>query len=73
MYREWYWDLFWVSGLPEAWMMSRPGRGDFNTADRTAKAMPHRGSGLPEEARLLCQAKKEQGLTDLPGPSLSGE
>lgn len=57
--REDYWDLFWVSGLPEAWMMSRPGRGDFNTADMTAKAAPHRGTDLPEEARKMEQNREE--------------
>ena len=72
MHREDYWNLFWLSGLPEAWMMSRV-RGDFNTADMTAKAAPHRGTNLPDEVQQLYQAKEEQGLTDLPGPSLTGE
>ena len=73
MRREDYWNLFWVSGLPEAWMMTRPGRGDFNTADMTAKAAPHRGTDLPDEVQQLYQAKAEQGMTDLPGLSLTGE
>ena len=55
-----YWRLFWISGLPEAWMMSRPGRGDFNTADMTAKALPHREDGLPEELRRRREEVKEQ-------------
>ena len=55
-----YWKLFWLSGLPEAWLMSRPGRGDFNTADMTAKALPHVGDGLPREAEELRQKKAEQ-------------
>lgn len=68
-----YWDLFWLSGLPEAWMMSRPERGDFNSADLTAKAVPHRGAKLPEEARQLYRNKVEQGTAEMPEPSLSGE
>lgn len=68
-----YWDLFWLSGLPEAWMMSRPERGDFNSADLTAKAVPHRGTKLPKEAQQLYRNKVEQGTAELPGPSLSGE
>lgn len=65
MGREDYWNLFWVTGLPEAWMMSRPGRGDFNTADMTAKAVPRRESDLPEEARQQLQNRAEasQDLT----------
>lgn len=73
MQRYDYWNLFWLSGLPEAWMMSRPGRGDFNTADMTAKAVPHRGTQLPDEAQQLYQKKTEQGAAEMPGPSLTGE
>ena len=68
-----YWELFWLSGLPEAWMMSRPGRGDFNTAGLTAKAVPHRGTELPDEAQQLYQHQVEQGTADMPGPSLTGQ
>ena len=73
MQRYDYWNLFWLSGLPEAWMMSRPGRGDFNTADMTAKAAPHRGTQLPDEVQQLYQKKTEQGAAEMPGPSLTGE
>lgn len=59
MRRDDYWNLFWLSGLPEAWMMSRPERGDFNTADMTAKALPPEGDGLPEEVRELRQKQSE--------------
>lgn len=73
MQRYDYWNLFWLSGLPEAWMMSRPGRGDFNTADMTAKAAPHRGTHLPDEVQQLYRKKTEQGGAEMPGPSLTGE
>jgi hypothetical protein len=54
-------------------MMSRLGRGDFNTVDMTAKAVPHRGTDLPDEVQQFYQAKTEQGMMDLPGPSLPGK
>ena len=64
---EEYWKLFWLSGMPEAWLMSRPGRGDFNTADMTAKALPHVGDELPKEARELrlheLEQKEQGGMT----------
>lgn len=46
-----YWKLFWLSGMPEAWLMSRPGRGDFNSADMTARARPHGKEDLPPEGK----------------------
>ena len=73
MRRDDYWNLFWLSGLPEAWMMSRPERGDLNTADMTAKAVPHGGTHLPDEVQRLYEEKTERGESELPGPSLSGE
>ena len=73
MKRDDYWELFWLSGLPEAWMMSIRSRGDLNAADRTAKTLPHGETGLPREAEELCQKKEEQGATEVPGPSLTGE
>lgn len=54
-------------------MMSRPERGDLNASDRTTKALPHRDTGLPDEAAELHQKKAEQGTAELPGPSLTGE
>ena len=68
-----YWNLFWLSGLPEAWMMSRPGRGDFNTADMTAKAAPHVRTHFPDEVQQLYRKKAEQGEVKLPDPTLQGE
>lgn len=73
MRRDDYWNLFWLSGLPEAWMMSRPGRGNFNTADMTAKAAPHVRTDFPDEVQQLYQKKAEQGEAKKSGPSLSGE
>lgn len=73
MKKDDYWNLFWLSGLPEAWMMSRRSRGDLNSADMTAKALPHRGSELPQEARELYEKKVEEGTAEMPGPSLTGE
>ncbi len=73
MRRDDYWDLFWLSGLPEAWMMSRSERGDFNSADMTAKALSHRGTQLPDEVQQFYQNQMEQGTAEMPGPSLSGE
>ena len=61
MKRDDYWELFWLSGLPEAWMMSCRSRGDLNNADRTARALPHGEIGLPREAEELHQKKTEQG------------
>lgn len=29
-----YWNLFWTTGLPEAWLMSRSGIGPARTRDR---------------------------------------
>jgi len=69
MRRDDYWNLFWLSGLPEAWMMSRPDRGDLNTADMTAKAIPHTEGGLPPEVRQLREKRAETGE----GPVLPGE
>lgn len=61
MKNEDYWNLFWLSGMPEAWLMSRPGWGAFNTADRTAGELPRVGDELPREAKELRQ-KKEQKI-----------
>ena len=54
MKREDYWNLFWRTGLPEAWMLSRPMENDLFLAEMAA-----RDPGLPEEARQLRQ-KQEQ-------------
>lgn len=33
-----YWNLFWTTGLPQAWLMSRDRRGP---ADAAARELPH--------------------------------
>lgn len=71
--KEDYWELFRLSGLPEAWMMSHPERGDLNGADRTAKAVPHRDVHLPAEAQKLYEKELERGTAQPPAASLSGE
>lgn len=62
MKNEDYWNLFWLSGMPEAWLMSRPGWGAVNKADMTAKATPPVGTDLPEEVRELRQKRSEQKM-----------
>ena len=64
--REEYWNLFWLSGMPEAWLMSRPARGDFDIIDMTANGVSHRGADLPKEVQQMEQNRAEM-YSDLPG------
>ena len=56
MKNEDYWNLFWLSGMPEAWLMSRQGQGYLNAAAQP----PHAGEELPREAKELRQKKTER-------------
>ncbi len=58
MRRDDYWDLFWASGMPEAWMLSRTLEGSHLPAGLTGRDLP-RGE-LPEEARQLEQKQAEE-------------
>jgi len=62
--REDFWNLFWLSGMPEAWLMSRPEWGELNAADMKAQARPHVGPDLPREARELRLHEQEQTKTE---------
>lgn len=68
MKRDDYWELFWLSGLPEAWMMSCRSRDGLN-----ARALPPTEAGLPEEAEAPFRKKEERGTAELSGPPLTGE
>ena len=55
MRKENYWNLFWQTGLPEAWMMSQPMENDLFLAEMAARDLR-----LPKEARQLHQKQEEQ-------------
>ena len=63
--REYYWNLFWQTGLPEAWLMSRPMENDLFIAEMAARDLR-----LPTEARQLRQRQEEtsapQGVSSAP-------
>lgn len=65
MRRDDYWNLFWLSGMPEAWLMSRPMEGYLYATDPAAKDLPGERIGPPEEARQQLQNRVEasQNLT----------
>ena len=62
MEREYYWNLFWQTGLPEAWIMSRPMENDLFIAEMAARDLR-----LPPEAR---QMREQQ--TDAPAAPFTG-
>lgn len=55
-----YWNLFWLSGMPEAWMLSRPTEGYLFPSEPAAKDLPDRRENLPEEVRQLRQERPEE-------------
>ena len=73
MRRDEYWNLFWLSGMPEAWMMSRAGWDELRSTDLISRTVPDSENQLPEEAKQLYQSKGEQGTAEAVGPFLSGE
>ena len=54
MNQDFYRNLFWQTGLPEAWLLSRP-IGD----DMFISEMANRGLFLPKEARQLRQKQED--------------
>ena len=54
MEREYYWNLFWQTGLPEAWIMSRPMENDLFIAEMAARDLR-----LPPEARQMREQEKQ--------------
>ena len=59
MKRDQYWNLFWMSGMPEVWMMTRAMEGDLRPFGLPSGGEPDRRSDLPEEARELYQKSME--------------
>ena len=59
MRKESYWSLFWQTGLPEAWMLSRPLESNPFSSGTTTGNLPGEHSDLPEEARYLRQKRTE--------------
>ena len=60
MQRKDYWKLFWLSGMPEAWMLSRPTEGCFFPVEPAAKGMTDPGDDLPEEVRQKCSNQNRE-------------
>ena len=60
MRRDDYWNLFWLSGLPEAWMMSRPTEGYLFPPEPAAKDLPYPKEPLPSEVRQMREPKPEE-------------
>lgn len=64
MQKDDYWELFWASGMPEAWMLSRTLEGSLLPAEMVDRDLKRERSKLPEEARQLRQNQAEaQNLT----------
>lgn len=59
MRKESYWNLFWLSGMPEAWLLTRPTEGYLFPADPVGEELPKRWEPRPEEARQLAQKRSE--------------
>lgn len=59
MNQDFYRNLFWQTGLPEAWLLSRP-MGD----DLFLSEMANRDIALPKEARQLRQKQEDQSATE---------
>lgn len=63
MRKEDYWNLFWASGMPEAWLMSRNPEVSLLASEMVGRD-PTRDE-LPEEAQQLEQNRAEMtGGTD---------
>lgn len=60
MRRDDYWDLFWASGMPEAWMLSRILEGSHLPAEMAGRDWTGGRSELPEEARQLERKQAEE-------------
>ena len=65
MKKEDYWNLFWLSGMPEAWMMSRPLESRLFPPEATEKTLGHARSDLPQEVREMEQKRSEQAAAEL--------
>ena len=55
MNQDFYRNLFWQTGLPEAWLLSRPIGDDLFLSEMT-----NRDLTLPKEARHLRQKQEDQ-------------
>ena len=64
MKKEDFWNLFWLSGMPEAWLMSRPDEGNLYMADMMDKDHRSAEPGLPREARELRLRGEEKNQTE---------
>jgi len=53
--QDFYRNLFWQTGLPEAWLLSRPIGDDLLFAEMTDRDLQ-----LPKEARQLRQKQEDQ-------------
>lgn len=60
MRRDDYWNLFWASGMPEAWMLSRTFEESHLPAEMVGRDLTKARAELPEEARQLEQKKAEE-------------
>ena len=64
MRNESYWNLFWLSGMPEAWMMTRPTEGYLFPSAPVGETLSERREPLPKEARQLEQNRSEQAAAE---------
>lgn len=63
MMREQYWGLFWTTGLPEAWLMSRDRPGAARADAGLGVEGPWGLSGPPAGVEPLPPAGGPKGLT----------